>query len=320
MDGDHRLQWTKDWRWAYLQDGETVVNVPCRQCIGCNIGTQREWSIRCFHEAQLHTEFYEEPVTKVTTEIPNNCVVTLTYNDEHLPEDGLLKHDDFQRFMKRLRKRRLARGDKSPVRYFMCGEYGGKTHRPHYHTILFGESFDDRYNHDDEHQSSYELDEIWTQKTDAMAVATNIGIATVDCFSFAGAAYVAGYVAKKHVPGHLGPIRETVQADGTRIFLPIAPEYRKMSTHPGLGAEWILKPENLAAVYENDCVKIAEWTFHPPAYYDTLFQRTYPKLFTDVLANRYNGMSQHAEDWSQQRCASAEIIAFRDLQQRRDSL
>lgn len=37
-----------------------------------------------------------------------------------------------QDFMKRLRKR-----NKNQLKYYLCGEYGGKTNRPHYHLILF---------------------------------------------------------------------------------------------------------------------------------------------------------------------------------------
>lgn len=41
-----------------------------------------------------------------------------------------------QLFMKRLRKAQCGNG-KSPIKYYCCGEYGGKTNRPHYHAILF---------------------------------------------------------------------------------------------------------------------------------------------------------------------------------------
>lgn len=73
--------------------------------------------------------------------------VTLTYDDEH--SDGLLHKKDFIDFMKRLRinSERFVRkhSDKytfqdptqTPYRYFACGEYGGKTSRPHFHLCIF---------------------------------------------------------------------------------------------------------------------------------------------------------------------------------------
>lgn len=62
-----------------------------------------------------------------------SCFVTLTYDDEHMPYGGDLHYRHFQLFLKKLRKR-LGR----PVRYFMCGEYGDRLGRPHYHAILIG--------------------------------------------------------------------------------------------------------------------------------------------------------------------------------------
>jgi len=77
--------------------------------------------------------------------------VTLTYSDENLPivnfyseETGVIYQKqtfskrDCQLFLKRLRKRI---GDKK-CRYFLISEYGDKTHRPHYHAIMFFNDID----------------------------------------------------------------------------------------------------------------------------------------------------------------------------------
>lgn len=65
----------------------------------------------------------------------DNVFVTLTYDDCHLPENGSLRKDHLQKFFKRLR-RDLPVDYK--IKYFACGEYGDKTDRPHYHSIIFG--------------------------------------------------------------------------------------------------------------------------------------------------------------------------------------
>lgn len=57
--------------------------------------------------------------------------ITLTYSPEFCPEKLDATH--FDAFIRRLRKSIPAR-----VRYFCCGEYGGKTMRPHWHVLLFG--------------------------------------------------------------------------------------------------------------------------------------------------------------------------------------
>lgn len=63
--------------------------------------------------------------------------VTLTYNDESLPENPNRKNQsrDVQTFLKRLRIRLPQK-----IRYFICPEFGDKTERLHYHGILFGVS------------------------------------------------------------------------------------------------------------------------------------------------------------------------------------
>lgn len=63
----------------------------------------------------------------------NNCWLCLTYDDEHLPQNGSLDPGQLQRFMKRIRRRYSA-----SVRFYGVGEYGERTERPHYHIGLFG--------------------------------------------------------------------------------------------------------------------------------------------------------------------------------------
>lgn len=90
--------------------------LPCHKCVECQIQYSNEWALRCCQEMKYHS---------------CACFVTLTYNDAHLPSDGVSKRD-IQLFIKRLRK------DNVKLRYFACGEYGSKGLRPHYHLILFG--------------------------------------------------------------------------------------------------------------------------------------------------------------------------------------
>lgn len=66
----------------------------------------------------------------------DSCFVTLTYDDENLPQDAMLKKTDLISYIKRLRERVAPR----QLKYFACGEYGeeGELKRPHYHGIIFG--------------------------------------------------------------------------------------------------------------------------------------------------------------------------------------
>jgi len=91
--------------------------VPCGKCISCRIARTREWATRILHEASM----YE-----------HNSFLTLTYDDENIPENGSLRKKDLQDFIKRLRYHLGSRR----IKYFGCGEYGDITNRPHYHVIL----------------------------------------------------------------------------------------------------------------------------------------------------------------------------------------
>lgn len=66
---------------------------------------------------------------------PDAVFLTLTYRDEDLPDDSMLCKRDLQRYIKAIRNhyRKTRR-----IRYYACGEYGERTHRPHYHAIIFG--------------------------------------------------------------------------------------------------------------------------------------------------------------------------------------
>lgn len=94
---------------------------PCQKCLPCLKARQRIWMHRLLLEEKLHA---------------HNAFVTLTYDDDHLPSGGTLQHRDVQLWLKRLRK---ALGSQK-VRYYLAGEYGENTARPHYHVVLFGVS------------------------------------------------------------------------------------------------------------------------------------------------------------------------------------
>lgn len=78
--------------------------------------------------------------------------ITLTYDTNNVPisKNGFLtlskgRQSDLTLFFKRLRqahvrlykKLRVPDELQSHIKYYACGEYGGKTKRPHYHILLF---------------------------------------------------------------------------------------------------------------------------------------------------------------------------------------
>lgn len=106
------------------EKGSQAVTVPCQKCIGCYFDYSNEWVLRCKMEL--------EQCEKAT-------FITLTYDNEHLPDKSNLKRKDVQDFLKRLRRKI----EPLKIRFFGCGEYGSKGSRPHYHLIIFGYQFED---------------------------------------------------------------------------------------------------------------------------------------------------------------------------------
>ena len=159
-------------RFSRARSGDSVMaTVVCGQCAGCRKDRALEWAVRCYHENLWHGGVGQ--------------FVTLTYNEQSLPSGGSLVKKDFQDFMKRMRKRR---GE--GIRYYMCGEYGDKNMRPHYHMLLFNKPFEDLVlcNQEDEKRSfqSAELLDCW-----------RLGNCQVDALSLPSVFYVSGYIRKK---------------------------------------------------------------------------------------------------------------------------
>jgi hypothetical protein len=130
------------------------------------------------------------------------CFVTLTYNDENLPQGGTLVPRDPTLFLKKLRK--AIEGSAINLRYDLVGEYGDETQRPHYHLALYGLG----EKHKELIQSKWSLG------------FTLVGSLTID-----SAQYIAGYVTKKMTS------KADPRLNGRH------PEFARMSRHNGgLGA------------------------------------------------------------------------------------
>lgn len=96
----------------YTKKGNVV---PCGKCAPCLLNQAQEWTLRLSAENQRHNAYF----------------VTLTYDDVHLPINGVDKHG-VQCFLKRLRH-------ELPFKYYLISEYGPHTHRPHYHAIFYAD-------------------------------------------------------------------------------------------------------------------------------------------------------------------------------------
>lgn len=198
--------------------GDSLILLPCGHCYSCGVEYSRMWASRIMLEAEHHL---------------NNCFITLTYNDVYCPEK--LSKRDVQLFIKRLRK------EVGPLRYFLCGEYGENTSRPHYHAIIFGFDFPDRVFLQKSKSGmmiyrSPLLERLWP-----------FGISSIGTVSPESAQYVAKYSLKKKVSG----------SDNGEFVL--------MSRRPGIGAS-----SYESSIWRTGRIYVSGNTYKAPRYFEKL--------------------------------------------------
>lgn len=255
---------------------ETLL-IPCGQCVGCRLERSRQWAVRCEKELQMHDE---------------SCFVTLTYDKDHLPPHGFLRHEDFQKFMKRLRmwisrevqKEDIRNGNNDsrlqsvPIRYYMCGEYGASGDRPHYHAILFGIDFPDRVKFKSNGQGhdlyvSDILKSLWPYGHHLIGAVTHQSIG-----------YVARYCLKKINGKYKDYHYKTDILDPeTGEYLQRPPEYARMSLRPAIGYLWYQHYRN---DMRHDSVVSQGYEGRVPAYYDKLTRRLEGKEALDAIKQK----------------------------------
>lgn len=161
-----------------------IEEFGCGQCLPCRVNKRRTWTIRLVLESMLH---------------PASMFVTLTYAEE--PAGRTLVPRDAQLWLKRLRYELAP----ARVRFFLVGEYGEKTQRPHYHAAVYG-AFDPAA-----------VDRSWDRGF------TKTGLVTIQ-----SSMYMAGYTTKKMTNKRDPYVQKLL---GGRH-----PEFTRMSLRPGIGA------------------------------------------------------------------------------------
>lgn len=201
----------------------------------------------------------------------SNCFLTLTYEDEHLPDDRGLHVEHWQKFAKRLRKRC------GSFRFFHCGEYGPRTLRPHFHACLFGLDFASsrrefaRPGGHPLYRSSV-MDELWP-----------FGFHSIGALTFDSAAYVARYVTKKVTGEQAVAHYERMDSETGEVWS-VRPEYATMSRRPGIGQKFFERYGD--EVYRFDSMVFKGREYSPPRYFDKLMEARDPERYARVQKAR----------------------------------
>ncbi len=244
--------------WKKIPRRSLPHKLPCGRCIGCRLERKRQWAVRITHEAQTHDA---------------NSFLTLTYDDEHLPNPfhrhdphrglthltGTLDRTEFPRFMKRLRKKLAP----TRVRYFHCGEYGDELERPHYHACLFGHDFSD------DRQACGKSSGHLLYQSALLTKAWGRGRAIIGELTFDSAAYVAGYVTKK-INGPLAEQHYERIDPVTGEIIQLEPEFATMSRggRDGRGIGFGFFKEYRDDIYPRDEIISRGFPAKPPRAYD----------------------------------------------------
>lgn len=273
------------------------IPIPCGGCIECRMQKASEWAFRCMKEAK---------------EYENNVMITLTYDDEHLPKSNkidsetgevslgyTLEHRDVQLFMKRLRKHYG-----NNVRFYGCGEYGSDkeyidykgqvrkaTERPHYHIIMFNLKVDDL---EFWKMSKCEWSKIQNPlfKSKTISNLWKNGHADLNEVNYETCKYVAGYVMKKW---------KGRDSDEHYMLKGQKPPYTFMSLKPGIGHAFFEKNKEKFLNEETFWQRTKKGLLALPniRYFDKLIERDNPEHFEDIKAKRLDKAYQCWQDLMQ---------------------
>lgn len=275
-----------------LPDQETFT-LPCGQCIGCRLDRANMWAVRMMHEAQMHDD---------------NCMITLTYNQENYPQYGSLVKHHPQNFLKRLRKHT------GKIKYYLGAEYGDQLKRPHYHICIFGHDFADKECISNvEGMPVYEsplLEKIWGK-----------GFCTISDLTIETAAYVARYCMKKVSTAKNSEDKhyahyQTICAT-TGEIRQIEPEYSTMSrggrSGKGIASDWYAKYHS--DLFPHDTTIYKGRNVKTPRYYENLLRSTDLPTFEAIKEKRKEQALVHQANNTPARLAVREKVKKAQISQ-----
>lgn len=241
--------------------------VACGNCLGCKADRARDWAVRITHETITQTPAW---------------FVTLTYADQNLPDYHSLDPEHPRAFLKRLRRHYCGRR----LSYFLCGEYGEKTKRPHYHAVLCGAPLLDRDSRPRRNGAAVWHSQLLEDKWEH-------GFVDFTSVSYGAAAYVAGYVRKK-VRKRDDPTHYSRVDPETGELVELVPEFSSKSRRPALGRTYL--EQYWRDIYPRDFVTINGSQLNPPRYYDKWMEANHPEIMEEVRYQRYIDSEQIGDE------------------------
>lgn len=184
----------------------------------------------------------------------------------------------------------------------MCGEYGERNGRPHFHACLFNCWFSDavhfRGEGDCAEYRSAQLERIWSHGGCVFGQVTP-----------ESASYVSRYLIQD---------RNRVYVDEEGELRVAVREFNQMSRRPGIGATW-WKKFGVSDVVPDGQVVVRGRKGRAPRFYDKAMRRLDAHSFALVVADRVEAAAARHGDQSPERLVAREAVALAALAQKRRS-
>lgn len=251
----------------------------------------------------------------------DNAFLTLTFDDDHLPPDRSISVRDIQLFMKKIRNTH-GKG----IRYFACGEYGeptaisdGNLGRPHYHLLVFGLDFEDKYPWEKRRGNllyrSESLEQSWPY-----------GFSTIGSLTTQSAGYVARYILKK-ITGEVADDHYVWRDPEDDETFWRHPEFVTMSRGRrkngeglgGIGDPW-LQEYAYTDAWNHDFVVLDNRKYPVPRYYQKRLKEEGEELFARNRGKRKRRALARKLDNTRERLAARERVMLERLKQLRRDL
>lgn len=219
----------------------------CGKCIFCRKKKSTELALRCVLHASLH---------------PQNCFLTLTYDENKNGYNNDFDYTDIQKFKKRLRNlfripysdlstRKLKYYQTKTVQIFNVHEYGKKG-KKHWHLVVFGHDFQDKtlftVKNNNKLYTSKTLEKLWP-----------FGFNTIGDVTEASAMYQAQYTQKDFKNGN------------------VSNEKKSHSKHSGIGRDFFLK--HYKQILQLGYVPVAGKKIPIPRYYQKLAHKHFSHFY-----------------------------------------
>lgn len=245
-----------------------TMKVPCNKCIACEALRSVKQAVQM--ACELHTTSGQ------------SHFITLTYDDENLPDDYSVHVDHLQKFLKKLRYYLKKNNIPGKLRYTGRGEYGSETSRPHYHLAAFNLNLNDLELYkelpcDGGTYNLYEspiIEKIWGQ-----------GSCKLVTLGYENSLYIAQHhFAEKvdqEIPDHEQRIIHPVTK---KLITQRNKDFSTYSSKPGIGREYFEK--YFTEIFQSDSIIIKGMETSVPNYFVKLLKDKSPELFEEVKEKR----------------------------------